>query len=377
MVKVNLGPASEAASGSESTLLDGLKRLGTLPPPINPSVHAISESRFRLLDDEAMRHAPSIPPLVDQFIPQRSLAVIYGEPGSGKSFLVLDLACSIATGIPWHGREVQRGPVVYVAAEGTGGMPSRLAAWKEAHEADGVLGVYFLPEPVRLVERDDAKDLLALLKALPEPPVLVIFDTLARSMAGADENSGRDMGVLIEVADEIRLQVGCTVLFVHHPTKGDKRDERGSGQLRGAADMMAVVVKNKSTLTVECEKPKDYSPFSPMRFQLIPYLDSCVVAPLESSTAHGHDTPNDDTLSRQERTAVTVLVRSGEPRLSSSEWEARCATQHLPGSTYFDVAKKLVDRGLVAKSAEGRRVWYSATDAGRAVVADNSNGPTA
>jgi hypothetical protein len=327
------------------------------------------------LDDEAMRLQPSAPSLIEQLIPQRSLSVIYGEPGAGKSFLVLDLACSIAAGIPWHGRAVHQGPVVYVAAEGRGGMPARITAWKGAHGAEGTIGVHFLPEPVRLVEHSDARGLMALLKALPESPVLVIFDTLARSMAGSDENSGKDMGILVDVADQIRNEIPCTVLFVHHPTKGDRRDERGSGQLRGAADMMAVVVRRGSTLVVECEKPKDYAPFSPMRFELVPYLDSCVVIPMAVAESHRPDDVSDDQLSRQERAALSALVLADNGKLASVTWKAACERQGVPASTFYNVSEKLVSRELVLKEREGRGVWYCATEMGRTVGLNNSNGP--
>jgi hypothetical protein len=35
-------------------------------------------------------------------------------------------------------------------------------------------------------------------------PALVVFDTLARSMVGGDENSARDMGQLIDGAEHVR-----------------------------------------------------------------------------------------------------------------------------------------------------------------------------
>src|SRR5690606_11723274 len=56
--------------------------------------------------------------LVDGYFEADSLDLIFGEPGCGKSFISIDLGCSIATGTPWHGHEVKQGMVIYIAGEG-------------------------------------------------------------------------------------------------------------------------------------------------------------------------------------------------------------------------------------------------------------------
>jgi RecA-family ATPase len=49
--------------------------------------------------------------------------------------------------------------------------------------------------------------------------VLVVIDTLARCMVGADENSARDMGEAIDALDRLRRAAGSCVLPVHHMGK--------------------------------------------------------------------------------------------------------------------------------------------------------------
>ena len=66
-----------------------------------------------------------------------------------KSFVALDWACHVALGLPWRGREVTQGDVVYVVAEGKKGIPGRVSAW-EATYGHRVSGVHFLPEPVQV-----------------------------------------------------------------------------------------------------------------------------------------------------------------------------------------------------------------------------------
>ncbi|HYW80506.1 MAG TPA: AAA family ATPase, partial [Thermoguttaceae bacterium] len=54
-----------------------------------------------------------------------TFALVFGDPGCGKSFLAIDWACRIATGTPWRGHAVQGGPVVYIAGEGQQGFGRR------------------------------------------------------------------------------------------------------------------------------------------------------------------------------------------------------------------------------------------------------------
>lgn len=51
---------------------------------------------------------------IDGWIPQRSVTLISGDGGTGKSLLALQLAVATATGRPWLGFDVAVGPVLYV-----------------------------------------------------------------------------------------------------------------------------------------------------------------------------------------------------------------------------------------------------------------------
>jgi RecA-family ATPase len=74
-----------------------------------------------------------VPPdrLVRKVLGTTSLALVYGEPQSGKTFLVADLGMHIARGCPWFGRKVTAGAVVYVACEGVTGISNRIAAYRQ------------------------------------------------------------------------------------------------------------------------------------------------------------------------------------------------------------------------------------------------------
>ena len=92
-------------------------------------------------------------------------------------------------------------------------------------------------------------------------PALIVFDTLSRCLAGADENNQKDMSAAVGVCDRLRQQLGCTVLLLHHTTK-EGQTERGSSVLKGAVDTLLRIPDTsdrRSMLT--CDKQKDAEPF--------------------------------------------------------------------------------------------------------------------
>ena len=71
--------------------------------------------------------------LVDGLLQRSGLSVIYGPTGSRKTFLALDIALSIARGVPWCGRDTEVGPVLYLAAEAGRTFQNRVYAYKLHH----------------------------------------------------------------------------------------------------------------------------------------------------------------------------------------------------------------------------------------------------
>jgi hypothetical protein len=110
-------------------------------------------------------------------------------------------------------------------------------------------------------------------------PVLVVFDTLARCMTGGDENSALHMGRVVAVTDRVRVELGATVLFLHHTTKAGG-SERGSSALRGALDTLLALNPVDDQLTLSVEKQKDAPPFAPIELRLDPFGGSCVIRPV-------------------------------------------------------------------------------------------------
>ncbi|MDZ7918500.1 AAA family ATPase [Rhodoferax sp.] len=149
---------------------------------------ATKKQRFEVIP--ADQFAGGKPPtwIVKGLLPKAELNVLFGESGSGKSFVALDLAGAIARGIQWRGRKVKQGRVVYVAAEGAGGFRNRLNAYAQAHELDlSTLDLGVIKAAPNLMVKDDALDVCKAIIA-GGPVSVVIIDTFAQVMPGANEN---------------------------------------------------------------------------------------------------------------------------------------------------------------------------------------------
>jgi hypothetical protein len=209
-----------------------------------------SDWRSRL-SIESMAEAASAPLpvwLVYELFTERTVNLVLGAPGGGKTLVVLLLAISVATGRDFSGRDVRRGPVLYLAAEDTGSIRRRLAALR--HDYGDVADFHLLTAKagapdLRNRETSDARALLAACAELC--PALVVVDTQAAATPGADENSGAEMGAFYAVLSEIASQ-GPAVLVLHHPKKGGSDDARGHGSQLATVATAIAVEKDKSGL---------------------------------------------------------------------------------------------------------------------------------
>lgn len=129
------------------------------------------------------------PYLIKGWLDRGALSVIYGESNVGKTFLALDLGFHIAAGHAWHGhRAGPAGRVIYVAAEGGGGIRNRIEAIKREHPEmmKATAGRFqLLPAALDLHGKTDAAALIEVAKQ-GEAVSLIVIDTLARAMGDGD-----------------------------------------------------------------------------------------------------------------------------------------------------------------------------------------------
>jgi|SRR5688572_10724619 len=207
--------------------------------------------RGELLDTAAMLARPRLVPIVEGLLYQGTVARINGQPGCGKTFVTLDLAARVVAGMSWCDRATTTVPVVYVVAEGGGGVGRRIEAWQTHHGRP--VRVTWLPRGVQIggPEWDAWCDIWA------ERSVgLIVFDTQARATVGRDEIDGQDMGEVLAALDALATRIDGCVLLVHHTPVGGNR-ARGHGALTGGLQTELLVSKNGREITVKTTKGKD------------------------------------------------------------------------------------------------------------------------
>ena len=181
------------------------------------------------------------------------MSVWFGDPGCGKTFLMLYTSFCIAQGQPWFDRRVTKGPVLYIAAERNAGIVNRVKASYQEQSCGSEVEIFFINVSVNLLRKDaDVQVIADWAKELR--CILIVVDTLSRALSGGDENAPGDMGRFIANMDLIREQTGAHVAIVHHLAKGEKTSPRGHSSLLGAADTSVKVEKRKDTHIVKVTK---------------------------------------------------------------------------------------------------------------------------
>jgi putative DNA primase/helicase len=188
-------------------------------------------------------------------------SIVYGDSNSGKTFLLIDMACSIARGLKWMGRNTEPGLIIYLATESPSSIISRIQAYQSYH---GVIVPNFaiVQNPIDLFSHDsDTNLLIKVIKQVEEETGqtarLIIGDTLARLSAGANENAGQDMSLVVKRFDRIREETKAHFCLIHHCGKNAAAGARGWSGVRAAVDTEIEVTDTADGRCCEITKQRD------------------------------------------------------------------------------------------------------------------------
>jgi len=221
-------------------------------------------TNYELLDVREIKALPDPVWLIDGLVSEQSMGFIYGPPASLKTFIALDLALSITTGLAtWWNRPIQRrGAVIYVSSEGQANLKFRIMAWEANRKtvADAA-PFYLLRQTLNFMKPEDVGKLLATIEeaaARAACPIAAVFvDTVSRVLPGAEENQQKDMTLFIAACDAIRQRFSTVVFGVHHVNKSG--EFRGSTVMPGAGDFLIEVRREPGDMTgsIVAKKIKD------------------------------------------------------------------------------------------------------------------------
>lgn len=287
-------------------------------------------------------------------------SVLYGDSNSGKTFVVIDLACAVARGTDWMGRKTEPGLVVYLAAESPSSVRGRLQAYQKHHGVK-VPNFAIVQSPIDLfageADTDKVIKLVQMLEAKCGQAVrLIIGDTLARLSAGANENLGADMGVVVRHIDRIRVECKAHFLLIHHRGKNTDAGARGWSGLKAAVDTEIEVTDTGDGRCLEITKQRDL----PTKGERIGFrLDVVTLgqtkwgAPATSCVVNAADAPvkaSKPIKLGETQQAVMALLRGAGKNMRRVDIAKQLAEQGKAKTSVYNAVDRLRDVALVEVS---------------------------
>lgn len=288
-------------------------------------LEAANESRYKPLSSSEVCALPPQEWCIKEAMPKKGLAAIYGESGSGKSFLTLDMAAAIVKGKSWFGRRVNLTPVTYVMLEGEGGLRNRITALEQAQGTLPQDIFKAIIQPFQLTSPEDVHELAAV---VPHGGI-VFIDTLNRAAPTSDENSSKEMGQILQAAKLLQSSVGGLVVVIHHTGKDPSRGMRGHSSLHAALDAAIEVVRTANGRAWVLRKAKEGEEGIPVPFKLDRQvlsidadgdeISSCTVSP-DATTIFTKPAPSGakQKLALKSIKSVLLITASGATTITSN-----------------------------------------------------------
>jgi hypothetical protein len=155
----------------------------------------------------------------DPLVPLNAVTIIFGPRGSGKSYVVEEMAFCTALGTPYLGKIVPQGPVLFIDYEDTDrNFRRRINRLAEAHDLPVLPGVLHYLSLMGMSIPDGIKAIKS--KVVNEGILLVIVDSLGPATGG--DPSATDSAIAIMQA---LRSLGVTVVCLAHVAKGETTEQ--------------------------------------------------------------------------------------------------------------------------------------------------------
>jgi len=294
------------------------------------------------------------------WLPKCGIVVIYGHPGSGKTFFALDMATAVATGHDWAGRAVEQGAVIYVVAEGQTGFRNRLAAIIDSGRMERTAPFVFIPSPIDLQAPDgDTAKLIATIEEVRSKISvrvgLIVIDTLSKTF-GAGKENGDDMAAYVANCQRVASAFDCCTAILHHrPKDSESRDLRGHSSLRGGIDT-AILVEGGEIKTATSAKQREGEDNETVRFELERIVLGADSRGHEVSTCLVHISENEAPASKQILDPLTRAKRGLKGHAKTVFRVIEETAAKFGVDPPHDIPSEKIDRWKTTRAVKGGQV---------------------
>lgn len=225
----------------------------------------VGRRRFQPMSRTEAANIVAPAPLVEGLLLSDTKARLSGPSGTGKTWVVLDLAAHVAAGMAWQGRAVTKARVLYVAGEGAPSFDSRITAWEMKHNQ--VAEVDIIADAPQIQSDADWRSFCEEMMAA-ENYGLIIFDTQGSITVGMEENSNKDANVALSRLDFVRKLTHACLLLVHHTGHEETGRARGASAWLGGLDTELLLSGDvKTELKLTSAKQKYIESGKPLRMR--------------------------------------------------------------------------------------------------------------
>ena len=278
--------------------------------------------------------------LVEGVLHQGSKMVLASSSKAGKTWMLLDLAMSVATGKPWIKFATCQGRVLFLNFEiQRPFLKSRIEALQQHRQAGclGNLDIWNLRG--HLMEFGDmAAEIVR--RTADRSYSLIILDPIYKAMAGSDENASGNVGSLCNQLERISHRTGAAVVFAHHFPKGNQSKKSaidrmsGSGVFARDADSIITLTEQETDDCYAMEFTlRNFKAMPPIvvgwDFPLLKFREALDPNKLRGKKAEKCD-PNE---------LLELLAATG---MSSKQWEDEALANGWARSSYFRIRKELL-----------------------------------
>jgi hypothetical protein len=325
------------------------------------STIAYEKSKFSIIQAADFANQAPMSWWIKGVFPQAELVVVFGESGAGKSFVLIDTLLAVARGIPWRGLPTKSGRVVYVCAEGEAGFRLRLSAYATFFNVDmAKLPFGVISGTPNLLENDDLD--IASLIAREGGADIIVFDTLAQSTPGVNENSSEGIGRALAHCKRLHKSTGALIILVAHSGKNAARGVRGWSGIKAAADAQIEIVRGSNQRTIIADKQKDACDGVKFNFRLNQVqlgidadgdpVTSCVVEHVGSMQTKPRQEPRND----RQKLVLEVIKNFKEGGSSSVAYAAivqQCINHYPRADSGSDNRRRDFERAINSLQSSG------------------------